>query len=245
MLDQPADSQVESDDPFETTRWSLVLAVGQDAVSAGDALESLCQTYWYPLYAYVRRRVADIHEAQDLTQAFFEQLLEKRTIENADPHRGRFRAFLLTACKRFLVNEWHKKQAVKRGGGRPVLSLDFDSAESKLSVAAVDTLTPELIYEQQWAMVLLASVLEKLRQEYQAREKHEQFDHLKVFLSGSSAPLRYAQAAELLGITESAVKIAAHRMRTRYRELIRAEIAQTVESSEDVEDEIRRLFEVL
>lgn len=222
-----------------------MLAAGRaETDSSANALETLCQTYWYPLYAYVRRRVNGVHEAQDLTQAFFEKLLEKQTIADADPDRGRFRAFLLTACKRFLANEWHKDHAAKRGSGKKVLSLDFDAAATRYVIEAEDSLTPEVLYEQQWAVALLDSVLDQLRQEFADRRKSHQFEALKPFLTGAGAK-SYEETAIGLDMKEGAVKVAVHRMRTRYRELIRAEIAQTVESPEQIDDEIRRLFAVL
>ncbi len=231
---------------FQTTRWTIVLAAGKqvDGESA-QALAELCQTYWYPVYAYVRRRVGDVHQAQDLTQAFFEQLLEKSTIATADPQRGRFRAFLLTACKRFLINEAQKANAEKRGGRRKRLPLDFDSGESRYSVVAVDSMTPERLFEQQWALTLLTQVLDALKNEYAVRGKQEHFEALKPFLSGRRSPDAYAAAAKALRLTDGAVKVAAHRMRQRYRELLRLRIAGTVEKPEDVDDEIRELFAVL
>jgi RNA polymerase sigma-70 factor (ECF subfamily) len=236
----------QPNEPFHTTRWSIVLAAGREATSesSSSALETLCQTYWYPLYVYIRRRTGGVHEAQDVTQAFFERLLEKKTLANADPDRGRFRAFLLTACKRFVVNEWKKENTVKRGGGKATLSLDFEAAENRYSLEPTETLTPEILYEQQWAITLLDSVLDQLEAEFATRDKQAQFEVLKPFLSGSKT-LSQAEAGEQLGMQEGAVKVAVHRMRTRYRELIRAEIAQTVESPEQIDDEIRRLFEVL
>ena len=231
---------------FATTHWSLVVAAGdRDREQARDALSQLCETYWYPLYAYVRRRIGDIHEARDFTQAFFAHILESSFLADADPHRGRFRAFLLTACKRFLINEWHKARAAKRGGGRLTLSLDFDSGESKYGLAAVDSVTAERLYEQQWAMTLLERVLQRLREEYAAREKLPHFEALKQFLTGASKRAAHAETARALGVSEAAVKVAAHRMRKRYRELLRAEIAQTVRRPEEVDDEIRELFAVL
>lgn len=233
-------------DQFATTRWSLVLAAGEPETSrAGAALEELCAAYWLPVYVHVRHRVSDVHEAQDLTQAFFERLLEKEAIAAANPERGRFRAFLLTACKRFLVNKWHKLRAEKRGGGRRALSLDFDSGESQQSLQAVDELTPERSYERQWAITLLARVLGRLENEFETKGKRSQFEELKPFLTGRRSSTGYAAVAEKLGMTEGAVKVAAHRLRSRYRELLRTEIAQTVETPEEVEDEIRRLFVVL
>jgi RNA polymerase sigma-70 factor (ECF subfamily) len=231
---------------FATTHWSLVLAAtDRERPDASAALAQLCETYWYPLYVYVRRRVADVQEAQDFTQAFFERLIEQRPFETADPERGRFRAFLMTACKRFLINEWHKDRAAKRGGGRRALSLDFDSGESKLSLVAVEALTAEQLYEQQWAITLLEHVMEQLRAEYAAKQRLRHFEVLKPFLAGSPQRAGYAEAARTLGISETTAKVAAHRMRKRYRELLRAEIAQTVRQPEDVDDEIRDLFAVL
>ncbi|MAD80656.1 MAG: RNA polymerase subunit sigma-24 [Planctomycetaceae bacterium] len=231
---------------FATTHWSLVLAAGEREDSGSQqALAELCQAYWYPVYAYVRRRVSDVHEAQDLTQEFFARLLEKDSIGLADPSRGRFRAFLLTACKRFLVNQWHKARAAKRGGGQIPLSLDFESGESKYVVEAVDSLTAERLYERQWALALLARVMERLREEFVNKNKVLHFEQLKQFISGSKGTEAYGAAADALGISEGAVKVAAHRLRARYRDLLRYEIAQTVEEPKEVDDEIRSLFEVL
>jgi RNA polymerase sigma-70 factor (ECF subfamily) len=233
-------------DEFATTHWSVVLAAGdRRAPAASQALAELCESYWYPLYAFIRRRVSDVDEAQDLTQAFFEQLLERATFEAADPERGRFRAFLLTACKRFLINEWHKDRALKRGGGRPLLSLDFESGESKLGLVASDALSPEQIYDQKWAITLLERVMDQLRGEYAAKQRLAHFEMLKHYLAGSPPGADYAQAARTIGISETTAKVAVHRMRKRYRELLRCEIAQTVERPEDIDDEIRDLFAVL
>jgi DNA-directed RNA polymerase specialized sigma24 family protein len=231
---------------FATTHWSMVLAAGnRRRPDASRALAQLCETYWYPLYAYVRRSVGDVHEAQDFTQAFFERLLELRPFETVDPERGRFRAFLLSACKRFLINEWHKGRAAKRGGGRRTLSLDFASGESKLGLVAVDTVTAEQLFEQEWAVTLLDHVLNLLRAEYVAKDRLPHFEALKHFLAGASRQDGYHDAARVLGMSETTAKVAAHRMKKRYRELLRAEIGQTVERPEDVEDEIRDLFAVL
>jgi RNA polymerase sigma factor (sigma-70 family) len=231
---------------FATTNWSLVLAAGgREDSGSRKALAELCEAYWYPVYAYVRRRVPDVHEAQDLTQEFFARLLEEHSIEPADPSRGRFRSFLLTTCKRFLVNEWHKARTAKRGGGQLPLSLDFESGESKYIVEAVDTLTAERLYERQWALALLARVMERLREEFLKKRKESHFEHLKQFISGSKGAEAYRAAADALGISEGAVKVAAHRLRTQYRDLLRSEIGQTVEEPEEVDDEIRSLFEVL
>lgn len=228
---------------FATTHWSLVLHAVGDDVESSAALETLCQNYWLPLYAYVRRRVADVHEAQDLTQAFFECLLEKNYLAEADPNRGRFRAFLLTAFKNFLSKEGAKARTIKRGGGHRVLSLDFHSEDSRRSIQPADHLTPEQIYEQQWAMTLLERVVSRLEREWSHARKDRDFQVLKPFLIGTQQT-GYAQAAVKLGMTEPAARMAASRLRKRYRELLREEIAQTVATKEDVEDELKRLFTV-
>ncbi len=233
-------------DRFATTRWSVVLAAGQpDSPQAAAALEELCRAYWLPVYLYVRQQVGDAHESQDLTQAFFARLLQKQAIAVADPQRGRFREFLLTACRHFLSNEWQTLRAQKRGGGQRVLSLDFDSGESRFAIAAVDRQTPERLYERQWAVTLLERVLAALCSEFESKGKRAQFEVLKVHLTGRNAAESYAQAAAQLGMSEGAVKVAVHRLRSRYRAVLRAEIGETVSGPEEVEDEIRRLFLVL
>jgi RNA polymerase sigma-70 factor (ECF subfamily) len=172
---------------FATTHWSVILSAGDgERCKASRALAQLCEMYWYPLYAYIRRQVADNHEAQDFTQAFFAHLLDKGFVAAADPERGRFRAFLLTACKRFLINEWHKGRTAKRGGGRRPLSLDFESGESKYSLIAVDPTTAEQLYERQWAVTLLERVIEQLRLEYIRKNRLPYFEMLKQFLAGAS-----------------------------------------------------------
>ncbi|MCA9219604.1 MAG: sigma-70 family RNA polymerase sigma factor [Planctomycetales bacterium] len=231
---------------FATTQWSLVVAASEaDAAVSQQALAELCQAYWLPVYVYVRRRTPDVHTAQDLTQAFFERLLEQRLVEAADPARGRFRSFLLTACQHFLVNQWQKNQAAKRGGGQQPLSLDFDSGESRLSGLATVDDNPERLFQQQWAVTLLARVLQRLADEWTAKGKQLAFEQLKQFLTGAPDPASNRQVAEELNMSESAVKVAVHRLRDRYRQQLRAEIAATVATPEDVDDEIRNLFEVL
>ena len=234
---------------FLTTRWSVVLAAGgQPGAAAGpaarDALALLCQNYWYPLYAYVRRRGHGAEEARDLTQSFFVHVLEKNAIGAADPERGRFRSFLLTALKNFLANEWSRASAEKRGGGRPVLPLaaDFDSAERLYGREPADTVTPERLYERRWALTLLDAVLLDLQNQYAAGGKRTLFEALKPYLTGDAHAPPQAQIAGVFGISEGAVQVAVHRLRKRYRELLRSHISQTVESPEQVEDEIRDLF---
>lgn len=230
---------------FLTTHWSLVLAAGRrETVESNSALERLCKLYWPPLYAYVRRRVPDLHEAQDLTQAFFERLLDRDYLATADPQRGRFRAFLLTAFKHFLSKEWEKLKSQKRGSGRAPMPLDFQSADSRISIEPASGLTAEQIYDRQWAVTLLGQIMERLENEFVQSGKAKQFAVLKEFIIGEHSGT-YNDAASELNMTEGATKMAASRMRRRYRELLREEIAQAVASPEDVDDEIRRLFESL
>lgn len=231
---------------FATTHWSLVLAAGQRAQPDADrALATLCQSYWFPLYAYVRRRTVDVHEAQDLVQGFFTRLLEKDLLAVVQPQRGRFRAFLLTALKHYQQNEWAKGRAQKRQAGRAALALDFASGETRYCREPSHDLTAERLYERQWALTLLDRVLGLLRAEYQAARKENQFDRLKAFLGADRSEASYAAVAGDLGLTEGAAKVAAHRLRKRYRELLRAELAQAVADPAEVDDEIRHLFTAL
>ena len=227
---------------FATTRWSVVLAAGGERSTEGrQALATLCETYWYPLYAYVRRRGYAAADAQDLTQAFFATLLEKEYLRAADRERGRFRSFLLTALKRFLVKEWDRAHAQKRGGTHKGISLDVRSGETRYSQEPSHDWTPERIYERRWALTLLDQVMARLRRRYVADGKGDLFDLLKAFLTGESGAPPYSEVAAGLGMTEGAVKVAAHRLRRRYRELLRSEIAQTVAHPDEVDDELRLL----
>ncbi len=231
---------------FQTTLWTIVIQAGRsDSTLARKALAQLCQTYWYPLYAFVRRQGYQAHDAQDLTQSFFARLLEKHSLGQVDREKGKFRSFLLASLKNFLANEWDKGQAQKRGGKQQVISLDHDSAESRYGLEPSHDLSPDKIFERRWALTLLEQVLANLREEYHADDKSDLFDQLKTTLTGESGSKPYATIAERLGMTEGAIKVAAHRLRHRYRELIRAEIAQTVSSAEDVDDELRHLLSVL
>lgn len=231
---------------FVTTQWSVVLAAGRsDTTQAHVALEKLCVTYWKPIYAFVRRQGHSPHDAQDLTQAFFARLLEKKWLGDADPGRGRFRSFLLAALKHFLANEWDKARAQKRGGGKLILPLNFKSAETSIELDPADQLTAEKIYERRWALTLLDVVLARLRDEYVSDGKEKLFEQLKATLTGTSRTTPYAALGEQLGLSEGAVKVTVHRLRLRYRELLRAEIAETVASPAEVEDEIRNLFAAL
>lgn len=234
------------DGVFATTHWSVVLAAQRDDTTRTfEALSSLCQSYWYPLYAFVRRQGHSAHDAQDLTQAFFAQLLEKKWLSNVDRERGRFRSFLLAAMKHFLANEWDKVQAQKRGAGQRFIALDAASAETRYALEPADNTTPERVFERRWAMTLLDRVLQCLRREHEIAGKTAQFDTLKEALTGDRSALPYAQLGNRLALSEGAVKVAVHRLRQRYRELLREEIANTVAREDDVEEELRHLFAVL
>jgi RNA polymerase sigma-70 factor (ECF subfamily) len=231
---------------FATTHWSIVLAAGAKASpEAAEALEKLCRVYWYPLYAYVRRQGHDAHEAQDLTQAFFARLLEKEYVSRARRERGRFRSYLLTALNHFLVDEWKKSTRQIRGGGQPLLSLDEQDAEARYRREPVDELDAAKIYERRWAMTLLDQVLAGLEKEFLASGKSGLFEQLQVYLLGETTAPSHAETGRRLGMTEEAVKAAVYRLRRRYRELLRLEIAQTVATSDEIEDELRHLFAVL
>ena len=225
---------------FSTTQWSVVLAAGRrDTVESNFALERLCKSYWPPLYAYVCRRVSNLQEAQDLTQAFFERMLEREYLKDADPLRGRFRSFLLTAFKHFLSNEWAKTKTRKRGSQVHHVSFDFDLHSATLPN---DPLTPEKIFEREWAVTLLALVMHRLQRDMERRGNGRQFELLKHVLSGESCEVTFSEVAAELGQSESATRMAASRMRQQYRELLREEIAQTLSSKDDTDDEIRNLF---
>jgi RNA polymerase sigma factor (sigma-70 family) len=230
-------------DRFATTHWSLVASAGGSrSPEARRSLAILCENYWFPLYAFVRRSGHSAEDAQDLTQEFFLRLLDKHFLAAADRTKGRFRTFLLTAVKRFLANEYDRARAQKRGGGQPVVSLD--RLEARYLAEPADTLTPERIFQQQWAVSLLDQVLARLQSEMTAGDKAALFEALKGHLTGSET-VGYAATAARLGMTEGAVKVAAHRLRQRYRELLREEIAQTVASPGEIEEEIRCLFSCL
>jgi len=231
---------------FVTTHWSVVLSAGRnDTTRAEAALARLCQTYWYPLYAYVRRRGYSPHDAQDLTQSFFLRLLEANSIANASREKGRFRSYLLGAMNHFLAGEWAKGQAQKRGSGHRLLSLDLDAAERCFHLEPATTDAPDKAFDRQWATALLNAVLLQLEAEYQREGKAALFDALKQTLTGLRESQPYANLATALGMNEGAVKTAVHRLRKRYRELLQAEIANTVSSPEEVKEEMNHLFSVV
>lgn len=214
-------------------------------MKAQAALEQLCRTYWYPLYAYVRRRGQPPQDAQDLTQAFFARLLDRNWVADADRERGRFRTFLLTAMSRFLSDEWDKVRAQKRGGGVVHVPVQLDAAETRYGHEPQDNGTPEQYYERGWALALLDMVLRRLQAEYDGMGKGELFAGLNSSLVGDRESQPYTELAAQTGMSEGAVKVAAHRLRKRYRQLLREEIAQTIASTEDVDGELRHLFAVL
>jgi RNA polymerase sigma-70 factor (ECF subfamily) len=232
---------------FAATRWTVVLAAarGKTFSQAADALAELCRIYWYPLYAYVRRRGYGTHDAEDLTQEFFFRLLAHESLDKIAPDKGKFRSFLLTALKHFLANQWDRTQALKRGAGQSILSLDALSAENHFRLEPSHDLTPERLFERQWALTILNRVLCRLQAEFATGAKAALFDALKEFLAGGPATARYADAGRALEMSEGAVKVAVHRLRRRYRELLRDEIAQTVRGPEEIEDEIRYLLSCL
>lgn len=241
--DDPEGSVRHSAARFATTHWSLVLAAGRkSSPDSQQALAALCETYWYPLYAYIRRRGHGAHEAQDLTQEFFAALLEMDSFRAADRQRGRFRSFLLASLNHFLAKQWRKAAAQKRGGGRRVLSIDVESGESRYRLEPSHDLTPEKIYERRWALTLLERALARLREEFDSSGRAVLFEHLKPFVGGDRSTVPYRQIAADAGMAQGAVKVAVHRLRRRCRELLREEIAQTVADPKEIDDELRDLF---
>ncbi len=228
---------------FATTHWSLVLtAVGSGTPGADEALAELCRSYWYPLFAYLRSRGHGAQDAEDLTQAFFTRLLEKQALQQADPARGRFRSFLLASIKNFAANQHDREVAQKRGGTTLRLSLDLALAERRFEREPSTNETPERIFDRQWAVTLLERVFMALKAEYGGEPRRAQFERLKVYLLGDGPQLPYATTGEDLGMSEGAVKVAVHRLRRRFRDLVRAEIANTVASPEEIDDELRHLW---
>ncbi len=230
---------------FPTTRWSLVLAVGGSGVNSEDALDSLCRIYWPPVYAYARYRGYSSEDAEDLTQGFFAKLLEKHYVDQADRERGKFRTFLLSSFKNYMANEWDRSQAQKRGGGQWFVSLDFTDAERRGRIEPVDESTPETVFTQRWARTLLDHVLDRLSDEAIRDGNAKRFDRLKGFLSGSDQGVAYRVLATELDMTESAVKVAVHRLRQRFGRLLRHEVEHTVGDPDAVGEEIRHLLDAL
>lgn len=235
-----------SRDRFATTQWSLVLAAGRrGSAEAEAALARLCSLYWYPVFAFVRRRGHSVEEAQDLTQSFFTRLIEKQDFAAADRDRGRFRTFLLTACQHFLLNERDRGLALKRGGGHAAISIDIAAADERYQRSLSHAETPEHLYDRQWCLTLLASVLDTVQGEYRAAGNEKLFERLRGFLTMDDTAGTHAGAASDLDMTPAAVKVAVHRLRGRYREALFRRVAETVDSDEAIDDEMRYLRKTL
>ena len=231
---------------FATTHWSAVMAAARnDTTRAHDALANLCRASWYPLYAHARRRGCSPNDAQDVTQSFFVHLLENESLAAADPARGRFRSFLLAAMNNFLNTEWTKARTQKRGGQNEFFSLDAATSENRFKLEPVDHASPDKLFDRQWATALLENVLQQLEEVYRDENKHALFQALKPTLMGARESQPYAALAAQLGQTEAAIKVSVHRLRQRYRELIRNQIAGTVASPEEISGEMRHLLEAL
>jgi len=231
---------------FPVTQWTVVLkAGGNPSPESAAALERLCRSYWYPLYAFVRRSGYSPADAEDLTQEFFARLLEHNWLAHADRDKGRFRSFLLMAIKRFLAKEWAKARTLKRGGQARIVPLELDTAETRYSQQPADTRTPDEVFERHWALGLLAQVLQRLRAEYEHEGKEGLFRALEPCLIGKRETQPYAALGKELGMSEAAVKMAVCRLRERYRECLREEIGHTVATPTEVDEEVRHLFRVL
>jgi len=247
MADNPnSNSAPFRDGGFATTHWSVVMAAGKgDSPQAADALEKLCCTYWYPLYAFVRRQGHEAHDAEDLTQEFFARFLAKEYFGRADPALGRFRSFLLACLKNFLAEQQRQARRLKRGGGQTILSWDSQTAEERYRLEPADPVTPEQVYDRRWALTLLETVLARLADEQSAASKQRVFTQLKEYLWGEARQTGYAETAARLGMTEGAVKVAVHRLRRRLRDLLREEVAHTVAIGEEIDEELRHLIGVI
>jgi RNA polymerase sigma-70 factor (ECF subfamily) len=231
---------------FFTTRWSMVLSAKDEAAPDFDeALSTLCQTYWYPLYAFVRGQGHGPEDAQDLTQEFFARLLDKEWLKSAAREKGRFRTFLCVVMKHFLANEWDRSGALKRGGRATHVALDEVAAEQRYRHEPVDTMSPDRIYERRWAMTLLEQAVAKLRNEYSSLGKEREFEGLKDCLTAARGAIPYSEKAIALGMSEGAVRVAVHRLRKRYREVFRTAILDTVSDEGEVEDELRHIAAIL
>ena len=228
---------------FRTTRWSMVLAAGgDDTTLSGQALEQLCRRYWYPLYAYVRRRGYSHEDASDLTQSYFARLLEKRSFSTVEPGIARFRSYLLGGLKNFLINEWENANRQKRGGGQMIVSLDDENADQRYALDQSDSDSPDKLFERQWAHAVIEAVLARLRKEFAGSEKAGLFDALKPALTADQFDQPYAELAASLGMAEGTLRVTISRMRKRFGKLLRQEVAQTVSAPEEVEAEVRSLI---
>ncbi len=244
MADSPKiSSNLSKDSGFATTHWSVVIAAGGgNSPQAAEALDRLCRTYWYPLYAFVRRQGHGAPDAEDLTQEFFARFLAKEYFGRADPALGRFRSFLLACLKNFLAEQQRQARRLKRGGGQCTISWDSQTAEERYRLEPADPLTPEQVYDRRWALTLLDTVLSRLAVEQSDAGKEQIFAQLKDHLWGEARQTSYAEMAERMGMTEGAVKVTVHRLRRRLRDLLRQEVAQTVATAGDVDEELRHLI---
>jgi len=246
MPDAAPESLAADAGKFATTHWSVVLNAGRaDDTRSREALARLCQTYWYPLYAFVRRRGHGLEEAQDLTQGFFGRLLEKKLFQAADPERGRFRSFMLASLSNFLNNHWDRAHTARRGAGCEIVSWDAQSAEERYLQEPFHEETPEKMFERRWALTVLDQALAMLREEYGRGGKGELFEALHVCLSGGRAAEPYVVLGARLGLSEAAVKVAVHRVRRRFAAALRQVIAQTLGREEDVDEELRHLVSMM
>jgi RNA polymerase sigma-70 factor (ECF subfamily) len=243
--DEPEPKEARPREYFNTTQWTQVLNAGRnDSTGAREALEELCRTYWYPLYAFARRRGQSPQDAEDSTQGFFARLLKLDSLAEVRREKGKFRSFLLVSFNHYLADEWDRARARKRGRDQ-LIPLDFASAEARLNRERTDSLTPEKSFERKWAMTLLESVVQDIRREYEGAGKGALFIALRFSIVDEESKVPYAELSERLNLRESALRVAVHRLRQRYRELLRAEIARTVATEGEVDEEIRHLFGVL
>jgi DNA-directed RNA polymerase specialized sigma24 family protein len=243
---QKTGSSSFKDARFTTTHWSVVLSA--KTPSSPDyqrALSTLCETYWFPIYAFLRRQGYNAHKAEEQTQGFFAHMIEMKDLCRADPGRGRFRSFLLSMLKHFMADLRDHAQAQKRGGGKKTLSLDFTDAESRYKLEPVNELSPDKLFEKSWALTLLCQTMTRLKNEAANTNKQKLFEQLKAHMAGHSHAVPYRELAGQLEMTEGSVKIAMHRLKKRYQELLREQIAATVSDPDEIDDEIRSLFVAL
>ena len=245
---EPLPQALQGAAQFRTTRWSVVYRAGARECSEEDgrrALEELCRAYWRPLHTYVRRQGYSEDDAQDLTQEFFARLLQDSSLSFVHESKGRFRSFLLASIKHLLANEWKRATRQKRGGGAAHFSLEEEMATGRAQPELLDHLDPEKAFEKRWAETLLARVLDRLHAEWEDKDHPRHFDELKTFLIDDRGAVSFAEAAARTGVSEASVKWAVHKLRRRYRELVREEIAHTVSREDEIDDELRYLFSVL
>jgi len=243
--DEPASESARPREYFATTHWTIVLnAARSDSICGPDALAQLCQTYWYPLYAYIRRRGESPADAEDLTQGFFARLLEHNSLADVRREKGKFRSFLLASLNHYLSDQWDRQRAQKRGQGR-VISLEAAPAEARWSREPADTLTPDKLFERKWAMTVLEVIVQRLQREYESPGKGSLFMALRFSIAGEKADEPYAKLAADLGLKEPALRVSVHRLRQRYRQLLREEIARTVATEAEIDGEIQHLYRAL